>query len=138
LTSDQRVAGSSPAGCATDNQPEPTGSARDTSNVSSGWPSRPRIADALRSKARKSEGGGGRKRIVLAWKKVDALSALTGKVSTHTDGKAYDRVLESDAISRGQGGFRPEGVVIQEHRHGKGEERPFYTNYFPGVVTIKP
>ena len=30
---------------------------------------------------------------------VDALSTLSGKVATHTDGKAYDRILVSDAIA---------------------------------------
>jgi hypothetical protein len=32
---------------------------------------------------------------------ADALGTLTGKISTHTDGKAYDRILVSEAIAKG-------------------------------------
>ncbi len=55
---------------------------------------------------------------------VDALSTLSGKkISTHTDGKAYDRVFVSDAIAKGLNWLRLEKVLVQPHRHGKGEER---------------
>ena len=62
---------------------------------------------------------------------VDALGTLSGKITTHTDGKAYDRILVSDAISKGLNRLKLEGVVIQQHRHGKGEERRLYTDHFP-------
>jgi len=32
---------------------------------------------------------------------VDALSTLSGRISTYTDGKAYDRILLSDGIAKG-------------------------------------
>jgi hypothetical protein len=54
---------------------------------------------------------------------VDSLSTLAGKVSTHTQGKTYDRIVVSDAIAKGLNGLKPESVNILKHRHGKGEER---------------
>ena len=54
---------------------------------------------------------------------VDALGTLSGKVATHTDGKAYDRILVSDAVAKGRNRLKLEAVAIQQHRHGKGEER---------------
>jgi hypothetical protein len=68
---------------------------------------------------------------------VDALSTLSGKISTHTDGKAYDRILVSEAIAKGLNRLKLERVVIQPHRHGKGEERRFYTDHFPVVATLR-
>lgn len=67
----------------------------------------------------------------------DALSTLSGKISTHTDGKAYDRILVSDAIARGLNRLKLGRVVIQPHRHGKGEERRLYTDQFPVIAIIK-
>ncbi len=67
---------------------------------------------------------------------VDALTTLTGKISTHTDGKAYDRILVSDAMAKGLSGLKLEGVTIVRHRHGKGEERRLYTDHFPVIATL--
>ena len=67
---------------------------------------------------------------------VDALSTLSGKVSTHTDGKAYDRILVSNAIAKGLNRLELDRVVIQQHRHGKGEERRSYRDHFPVVATL--
>jgi len=53
----------------------------------------------------------------------DAHGTLNGKISTHTDGKACDRILGSNAISKGLNGLKLDRVAIQTHRHGKGEER---------------
>lgn len=47
---------------------------------------------------------------------VDALSTLSGKISTHTDGKAYDRIPVSDAIAKGLNRLKLEQVVIQQRR----------------------
>jgi endonuclease/exonuclease/phosphatase family metal-dependent hydrolase len=67
----------------------------------------------------------------------DTLSLLgVGKISTHIDGNAYDRILVSDAIAKGLDGLKVDGVIIQKHRHGKGEERRLYTDHFPVVVTL--
>ena len=46
---------------------------------------------------------------------VDALTTLSGKISTHTDGKAYVRILVSDAIAKGLNRLKLERVVIQGH-----------------------
>ena len=68
---------------------------------------------------------------------VDALSTLSRKVSTHADGKAYDRILLSDSIAKGLNGLKLEAVVIQQHRHGKGEERKSYTDHFPVIAMLR-
>ena len=68
---------------------------------------------------------------------VDALSTLSGKISTHTDGKAYDRILVSDAIATGNNHLKLEGVIIQAHRHGKGKERRLYTDHFPVSADLR-
>jgi endonuclease/exonuclease/phosphatase family metal-dependent hydrolase len=68
---------------------------------------------------------------------VDALGTLSGKVTTHTDGKAYDRILVSDAIAKGLNRLKLERVIIQPHRHGKWEERRLYTDHFPVVAVVR-
>jgi hypothetical protein len=68
---------------------------------------------------------------------VDSLSILNGKISTHTDGKAYDRIFVSDAIANGLNGLKLDRVVIQQHRHGKGEERRLYTDHYPVGVILR-
>jgi hypothetical protein len=65
------------------------------------------------------------------------LTAHSGKVSTHTDGKAYDRIFVSDAVAKGSNRLKLEEVVIQQHRHGKGEERRAYTDHFPVLVPLR-
>lgn len=67
---------------------------------------------------------------------VDAFSLLTGRISTHTDKHAYDRILVSDGMAKGASGLKLEYVRIQEHRHGRGEERRLYTDHFPVVVSL--
>lgn len=68
---------------------------------------------------------------------VDTLGTLTGKISTQTDRKAYDRILVSEAIARGLNRLKLERVVIQQHRHGRGEERRLYTDHFPVVAVLR-
>ena len=68
---------------------------------------------------------------------VDALSTVDGKVATHADGRAYDRILLSDALVKGATKLKLETVAIQSHRHGKGEERRAYTDHFPVIVTLR-
>ncbi len=68
---------------------------------------------------------------------MDALGTLSGKITTHTDGKAYDRILVSYAIIKGLNRLKLERVAIQPHRHGKGEDRRLYTDHFPVTVTIR-
>jgi endonuclease/exonuclease/phosphatase family metal-dependent hydrolase len=68
---------------------------------------------------------------------VDALGTLSGKITTHTDSKAYYRILVSDAIAKAVNRLKLERVVIQPHRHGKGKERRLYTDHFPVVAIVR-
>ena len=45
--------------------------------------------------------------------------------------------LASDAIAKGLNRLKLERVVIQAHRHGKGEERRRYTDHFPVVAALR-
>lgn len=67
----------------------------------------------------------------------DALNTVDGKAATHADGKAYDRIIVSDAIFKGAAKLKLDTVAIQSHRHGKGEERRAYTDHFPVVATLR-
>lgn len=67
---------------------------------------------------------------------VDIFDFARGKAVTHTDGKAYDRILVSEAVAKGLTGLRLEGVTIQEHRHGKGPDRRLYTDHYPVAVRL--
>jgi hypothetical protein len=67
---------------------------------------------------------------------VDSFGLLTGRISTHADHHAYDRIIVSDAMARGLNGLKLERVAIQEHRHGRGEERRLYTDHFPVVTEL--
>ena len=66
----------------------------------------------------------------------DALSSLSGKIRTHADGKAYDRIFLSEGILKGYFHLEFESVEVMEHRHGKGEDRRAYTDHFPAVVRV--
>jgi endonuclease/exonuclease/phosphatase family metal-dependent hydrolase len=66
---------------------------------------------------------------------VDSFSFLQGRARTHHDGRAYDRILVSEGISRGLSGLKLDHVRIIEHRHGK-DNRRLYTDHFPVIVTL--
>ena len=67
---------------------------------------------------------------------VDALTFVKGKPRTHADGKAYDRVFLSEAVVEGMSGLKYQSISIQEHRHGKGEQRRVYSDHFPVCVKL--
>ena len=67
---------------------------------------------------------------------VDSFSLLTGRVRTHADGGAYDRILVSKAIARGLAGLRLEEVLVGTHRHGARADRALYTDHFPVSVRL--
>ena len=67
----------------------------------------------------------------------DALSMVDGKVATHADGRAYDRIMLSDSLFKGSAKLKFETVEIRSHRHGKGDERRAYTDHFPVVATLR-
>jgi endonuclease/exonuclease/phosphatase family metal-dependent hydrolase len=50
---------------------------------------------------------------------VDAFDRLTGRLATHANGRAYDRILISDAVVGGLAGLRLDEVIIGRHRHGR-------------------
>lgn len=66
----------------------------------------------------------------------DVLATLSGRVKTHADGKAYDRILISDALLKGNSKLKLDSVAIQEHRHAKGDERRLYTDHYPVVASF--
>lgn len=68
---------------------------------------------------------------------VDALSSLSGRVKTHADGKAYDRIFVSTGIWKGETRLKFEQAEVIEHLHGKGEGRRLYTDHFPVVVRVR-
>ncbi len=66
----------------------------------------------------------------------DAFSFSTEKIRTHANGKAYDRVLFSGAIAKGDAGLNFESVAVQQHSHGKGAEKYWFTDHFPVTATL--
>jgi len=66
----------------------------------------------------------------------DSLTLLDGKIKTHTDGKAYDRIFVSEAINQGNAGLKLKGIEVLEHRHGKKDERRLYTDHFPTAIEV--
>jgi hypothetical protein len=62
---------------------------------------------------------------------------LGRKISTHTDGKAHDRLLVTCAIAKGLNRPKPERVVIHQHRHAKGAKERLYTDHFPVVTALR-
>jgi endonuclease/exonuclease/phosphatase family metal-dependent hydrolase len=61
----------------------------------------------------------------------DTFSLAGGTFRTHANGRAYDRILISDALEKGAAGWKFETVSVQPHRHGKGDERKLFTDHFP-------
>lgn len=69
-------------------------------------------------------------------KDLHALTTLSRKIRTHTDGKTYDRIIVSEAVEKGLTGIKLESVKIQSHTHGKGPNRRLYTDHFPVVAVF--
>jgi exonuclease III len=68
---------------------------------------------------------------------VDPFTSLKGPVETHPDGKAYDRILVSEAIAKGLNRVSLERVVVSPHRHGKGKDRRLYSDHYPVTATLR-
>ena len=62
---------------------------------------------------------------------VDSLTLAAGKIRTHADGHAYDRILISEAMTKGTAWLKFNSVSSNEHKHGKGDDRRLYTDHFP-------
>lgn len=61
----------------------------------------------------------------------DAFAFSPEKIRTHANGKAYDRILFSPALTDGAAGLKFEKVFVQPHTHGKGTEKYWFTDHFP-------
>lgn len=62
---------------------------------------------------------------------VDSLTLAAGKIKTHADGHAYDRILISEPMTKGTSWLKFNSVSANEHKHGKGDERKLFTDHFP-------
>jgi endonuclease/exonuclease/phosphatase family metal-dependent hydrolase len=62
---------------------------------------------------------------------VDTFTLSNLKPKTHANGKAYDRILISPAIEKGEAGLKFDSLSVQEHKFGKGPNLKFYTDHFP-------
>lgn len=54
-----------------------------------------------------------------------------GKIRTHANGKAYDRILLSDSIMKGAAGLKFENISVREHPYGKGTNRYWFSDHYP-------
>jgi hypothetical protein len=61
----------------------------------------------------------------------DPFELMSGKIRTHANGKAYDRILFSDAMMKGVAGLKFENISVREHPYGKGTNRYWFTDHFP-------
>jgi hypothetical protein len=61
----------------------------------------------------------------------DPFELLSGKIRTHANGKAYDRILLSDAIMNGAAGLKFENIAVREHPYARGTNRYWFTDHFP-------
>jgi len=67
----------------------------------------------------------------------DPFALLSGKkIRTHANGKAYDRILLSDAIMNGASGLKFENISVREHPYGKGTNRYWFTDHFPVTANL--
>ncbi|MCX6896067.1 MAG: hypothetical protein NTZ16_11330, partial [Verrucomicrobia bacterium] len=44
---------------------------------------------------------------------------------------AYDRILLSPALVKGESWLKFNSISANEHKHGKGDDRKLYTDHFP-------
>lgn len=68
----------------------------------------------------------------------DAFLQAKGNYKTHADGKAFDRILFSEPMVKGGTGLKFEKVFVQEHKHGKGDDKYWFTDHFPVTATFVP
>lgn len=67
---------------------------------------------------------------------VDPFDQLKEKAVTHGQGRALDRILISEGISKGESKLRFADVEIRKHSHARGDERRLYTDHYPVVIKL--
>jgi endonuclease/exonuclease/phosphatase family metal-dependent hydrolase len=68
----------------------------------------------------------------------DSFSVAGGRFRTHANGKAYDRILFSEPMMKGESGLKFLTVFVQPHTHGKGAEKYWFTDHFPVTAVFAP
>ena len=68
----------------------------------------------------------------------DAFLQTGGHFKTHADGKATDRILFSEPLLKGSASLKFEKIFVQEHTHGKGASRYWFTDHFPVTAIFAP
>lgn len=67
---------------------------------------------------------------------LDTFSVVNRIFHTHANGRAYDRILISQPLANGGGGWKFQDVFAQRHSHGKGAEKYWFTDHFPVTATF--
>ena len=67
----------------------------------------------------------------------DAFEFFKGTPRTHAYGKAYDRIIISESLTRGAAGLKLDGISIRGHPRGKGADKLWWTDHFPVTVALK-
>lgn len=68
---------------------------------------------------------------------VDTLTLAAKPMHTHSDGKAYDRIMLSDSLAKGLAGLRFSAVFVNEHEFAKDPvRRRLYTDHYPLTVRL--
>jgi endonuclease/exonuclease/phosphatase family metal-dependent hydrolase len=62
---------------------------------------------------------------------VDTFALSNLKPKTHTNGKAYDRILISPALTNGASDLKFSALTVQAHPNGKGKIVAAWTDHFP-------
>ena len=68
----------------------------------------------------------------------DSFSVTGSSFRTHANGKAYDRIIFSEPMLKGEAGLKFEKVSVQPHTHGKGSEKYEFTDHFPVTAVFVP
>jgi hypothetical protein len=68
----------------------------------------------------------------------DSFSVTGGSFRTHANGNAYDRIVFSEPLLKGEAGLKFEKVFVQPHTHGKGTNKYEFTDHFPVTAVFTP
>lgn len=68
----------------------------------------------------------------------DSFQVMGGRFRTHANGKAYDRIIFSNPMLKGDAGLKFEKVFVESHTHGKAAEKYEFTDHFPVTAIFAP